>query len=165
LENVQLCLFATTPPNVVPPFKFCSAKSSSTIGNIKNLRIDRLDDKGCSRVRADVEIPMEVIFVDSNNVTAKGKAKLTVPYDVVLKIPEPSIIPFQIEAVVNAIAVEGEYVGDCRFCVTCCVTVILKVTTEVELLVPTYGYCHIPPCQVFSDNICEEFFDLPLFPC
>lgn len=164
IENVQISLFSTTPPNVTPPFTFVSARSSSTNGVVKNLRIDRLDDKGCSRVRADVEIPIEVIFTDCHNVTAKGKAKLTVPYDVVLRIPEPSIIPYQIDAVVNVIVVEGEYVGDCRFEISCCVTVILKVTTEVELLVPTYGYCHIPACQVYTDNLCDEFFDLPLFP-
>lgn len=164
LEKVQICLYSTNPPNVCPPFTFVSAKSSSSTGCVKNLRIDKLDEKGCSRVRADVEIPLEVIFTDSNNITAKGKAKLTVPYDVVLRVPEPSIIPYQVEAVVNVIVVEGEYVGDCRFEISACVTVILKITTEVELLIPTYGYCHIPPCQVFTDNLCEEFFDLPLFP-
>lgn len=164
LEDVEISLYCTTPPSVVPPFTFVSAKSSSSTGCVKNLRIDRLDERGCSRVRADVEIPLEVIFTDKCGVTAKGKAKLVVPYDVVLKVPEPSIIPYQVEAVVNAIVVEGEYIGDSRFLISCCVTVILKVTTEVELLVPTYGYCHIPACQVYADNLCEEFFDLPLFP-
>lgn len=164
IENVQISLYSTFPPNVTPPFTFVSAKSSTSSGNIKNLKIDRLDDKGCSRVRADVEIPLEVIFTDANGTTAKGKAKLTVPYDIVLQVPEPSIIPYEIEAVVNAIVVEGEYVGDCRFEISVCTTVILKATMLVELLVPSYGYCHIPACQVYTDNLCDEFFDLPLFP-
>jgi hypothetical protein len=34
----------------------------------------------------------------------------------------------------------------------------------VELLVPAYGFCQIPPCEEFAENICDEFFSLPIFP-
>ena len=42
--------------------------------------------------------------------------------------------------------------------------IILKVVAVVELLVPAYGYCEIPPCDNFSDSTCDAFFSLPLFP-
>ena len=45
-----------------------------------------------------------------------------------------------------------------------CVLLIIKVVADTELLVPSYGYCQIPPCQEFSQNVCEGFFEMPLFP-
>ena len=35
---------------------------------------------------------------------------------------------------------------------------------DAELLIPTYGYCQIPPCQDFTQDVCTGFFDLPLYP-
>ena len=43
-------------------------------------------------------------------------------------------------------------------------TVILKVLAQVEILIPSYGFCPIPPCEEFAENVCDEFFSLPLFP-
>ena len=45
-----------------------------------------------------------------------------------------------------------------------CLTVILKVSMQVELLVPSYGYCAIPPAQEYSQEVCTGFFELPLYP-
>ena len=50
------------------------------------------------------------------------------------------------------------------FTVSCCVTVIIKILMEVELLVPSYGYATIPPCQEYTQEVCSGFFELPLFP-
>ena len=54
--------------------------------------------------------------------------------------------------------------GNCTFEITVCVTVVLKVIAEVDILVPTYGFCQVPPCEEFAENVCDEFFSLPLFP-
>ena len=43
-------------------------------------------------------------------------------------------------------------------------SIILKVLARVEILIPSYGFCSIPPCEEFADNVCDEFFSLPLFP-
>ena len=53
---------------------------------------------------------------------------------------------------------------DCTFEITVCVTVVLKVLAEVDIMVPTYGFCEIPPSEEFAENVCDEFFSLPLFP-
>ena len=81
-------------------------------------------------------------------------------------VPDESVIPFQLESTVNAICVSGKAVsGDMlRFDVDVCVTIILKIVAKVELLVPSFGFCQIPPCEEFAENVCEEFFRLPLFP-
>ena len=68
------------------------------------------------------------------------------------------------ESMVSAICVAGRYLGNNRFSLTVCVTVVLKVLANVEILIPSYGFCPIPPCEEFADNVCDEFFSLPLFP-
>ncbi len=164
LEDVFVNLVCTDPANVTTPFTFVSGKSISSRGKIKNLQIDKLPEGSCSRVRADVLIPLEIVFTDANNITATGKTFISIPYDVVLDIPVSSIVPYELEATVNAVVIEGVYVCGCKFKITCCVTSILKVVAQVDLLVPTYGYCATPPCVIYTENQCEDIFDLPLFP-
>ena len=31
-------------------------------------------------------------------------------------------------------------------------------------MVPTYGFCEIPPAEEYAESVCDEFFSLPLFP-
>ncbi len=40
----------------------------------------------------------------------------------------------------------------------------MKVAIDVEILVPSYGYCAIPPAQEYSHEVCTGFFELPLYP-
>ena len=165
LANTQITLTSTTPEDVTQPFTFQSAISSSSHGEISNLAITPIPDKpGCSRVQFDVTVPLSVVFTDANGVTASGVSSFTVSRDLILHIPQASVIPADIEAVVNAVSTVGTYLSDATFSITICLTVIVKVVTEVELLVPSYGYCYIPPCQEFQQEVCEGFFDLPLFP-
>ena len=68
-------------------------------------------------------------------------------------------------AVVSAVAPDGVYNPDTQgFTVSLCVTVILKIAMPVEILVPSYGYCAIPPLQEYSQEVCAGFFELPLYP-
>ena len=160
-----LALTSTVPTDVVTPFTYISARNTTTKGEITNLIIiPGTERQGCSRVQCTVTIPMEVLFTDSTGITASGASSIVINKDVLLNIPQASIIPYEIEAVVSAVSTVGAYVSDATFAVTACVTVILKVVSEVELLVPSYGYCFIPPCQEFQQEVCEGFFDLPLFP-
>ena len=115
-------------------------------------------------MQCTVEIPLEVLFVDANGVEYKGRSEILVPEDVILHIPEASIMPFELRAVVGAICPEGEYIGANDFSVTACISTILEVVVDVVLLVPSYGYCPIPPCQEFNQEVCATFFELPLYP-
>ena len=165
LATTQITLTSTVPEDVTQPFTYQSAISSSSKGEISNLVITPIPDKpGCSRVQFDVSVPLSVVFTDANGTTATGVSSFTVSRDLILHIPQASVIPADIEAVVNAVSTVGSYVSDATFSITICLTVIVKVVTEVELLVPSYGYCYIPPCQEFQQEVCEGFFDLPLFP-
>lgn len=59
---------------------------------------------------------------------------------------------------VSAICVSGTYLRNNVFELEICVTVVLKVLAKVEILVPSYGYCEVPPCEEFADSVCDEFF-------
>lgn len=152
-----------TPP--MPPITFESCRSSTTEASIRNLSVERLCDRPCfARVRCTVDVPIDILFVDSRNIEYIGKGVVSVDRDVLLSIPDESIVPYTLEAMASAICVSGCFIGSNQFKMTVCVTIILKVLADVEILVPSYGFCSIPPAEEFADSVCEEFFSLPLFP-
>lgn len=147
------------------PITFESCRSTTTEGTIRNLSVERLCDRPCfARVRGQVDVPIDILFTDANCREYIGRGVVTVDRDVLLSIPDESIVPYSIEAMVSAICVSGTYVGNNVFELEICVTVLLKVLAKVEILVPSYGFCEVPPCEEFADSVCDEFFSLPLFP-
>ncbi|MBP3428745.1 MAG: hypothetical protein J6M47_10870 [Clostridia bacterium] len=157
------CENVNTQP--VMPITFESCRSTTTEGNIRNLSVERLCDRPCfARVRGQVEVPIDILFSDANGREYIGRGMVTVDKDVLLSIPDESIVPYTIEAMVSAICVSGTYIGNNIFELEVCVSVILKVLAKVEILVPSYGFCDVPPCEEFASSVCDEFFSLPLFP-
>ena len=143
IENYTLTLTDLTPADPTYPLTFVSARSLSAEATVSGLSIERQADKQCARVQATVSIPV----------------------DVLLFVPAPSIIPFTVKAVVSVVAPDGTYDTETQgFVVSLCATVILKISMPVELLVPTYGYCVLPPAQEYSQEVCSGFFELPLYP-
>ena len=112
-------------------------------------------------------IPIQINYIDANGVSGTGTGTLTLHQDIILLLPEASIMPYQVEAVVSVILPEGVFNGtgsDLIFNVTTCVAVIMKIVVTAELIVPTYGYAVIPPSQEYNQEVCAGFFELPLFP-
>ncbi len=166
IENYTLTLNDNVPGDPTYTLTFISARSTQSGGVITNLNVERLADKpGCARVQATVGIPVEVIYTDANGVEGVAGATITVSHDVLLFVPAPSIMPYRITAEVSAVCAEGTFNPDTNtFSVNACITTILKVSIDVELLVPSYGYCAIPPAQDYSQEVCAGFFELPLYP-
>ena len=149
----------------VMPITFESCRSTTTEGVIRNLSVERLCDRPCfARVRGQIDVPIDILFSDANGREYIGRGVITVDRDVLLSVPDESIVPYNIEAMVSAICVSGTYIGNNNFDLEICVTVLLKVLAKVEILVPSYGYCEVPPCEEFASSVCDEFFSLPLFP-
>ena len=163
--DVQLTVTDFTPANPVQPLTFVNVRCVGTDVTISDLVVDRFDDKHCfARVSGTVNVPVVVTYTDANGVVGTGNSVISVNTDVVLYVPQPSIVPFTIEAFASCLSPDGEYVGDNVFSIDTCLSIILRVVVEAELLVPTYGYCPIPPCQEFTQDACSGFFDLPLYP-
>lgn len=165
-DGVVLTISDPVPANPTYPLTFVSAKSSSSKGNVAAFQVDRLPDRAnCARVQATVDIPIEVIYTDANGVEGKASASVTVQQDVILFVPQPSIMPYEVQCVVSAVSPEGSFnAQNNTFVVDLCITVILKIVINVDLLVPSYGYCVIPPAQEYTQEVCAGFFELPLYP-
>ena len=165
LENYSLTLTDITPATVTYPLTFVSARSVSAEATVTNLTVERQPDKQCARVQATVTIPVEVLFTDANGVDGSATATVSLPVDAFLYVPAPSIMPFSVRALVSVVAPDGTFNDETQgFNVSLCVTLIIKISMPVEVLVPSYGYCMIPPLQEYSQEVCAGFFELPLYP-
>lgn len=165
LENYTLTLTDVVPADPTYPLTFISARSLSSTGIITGLNVERLTDKpGCARVQATIGIPVEVLYTDANGVEGVAQSTISVTEDVLLFVPAPSIMPYKVTGEVSAVCAEGRFVEGGTFKVNACVTVILKIAIDVEILLPSYGYCAIPPAQDYSQEVCAGFFELPLYP-
>ncbi|MDE7162818.1 MAG: hypothetical protein K2O44_01910 [Clostridia bacterium] len=166
LENYTLTVSSFTPANPTYPLTFISMRSTNASATLTNVSVDRLADKqGCARVQATVNIPVEVVYTDANGVEGVATATVSVSEDVLLFVPAPSIMPYKVVAEASAVSAEGTFNSEAgTFTVNSCVSIILKIAIDVEILVPSYGYCAIPPAQDYSKEVCAGFFELPLYP-
>jgi len=165
LTDIVLNLTNITPVSPTYPLTFISAKSTTQTGVISNLLIEPLAERPHSaRVKCDITIPVSVAFTDAAGVEGAATSYVTVSKDVILNIPSASIMPFNVEAVVSLVSTQGSYTGENQFTIDCCASIILKIVMEVELLVPSYGYTPIPPCQEYTQEVCAGFFELPMYP-
>ncbi len=165
LENYTLTLEdLSTEPTY--PLTFISARSIAGETTLTNINIDRLADKpGCARVQATVTMSLEVVYADANGVEGVARSTVSFAEDVLLFVPAPSIMPYRAVAEASAVCAEGTFNPDGNtFLVNVCLTAILKIAIDVELLIPAYGYCAIPPAQDYSKEVCSGFFELPLYP-
>lgn len=164
-ENTKLLLSGFSPRNPSPPFKFISAQSMQRDAQVADLTITRLHERPeFARIRCTVTIPMRITFEDSKGVQCTAKSYIKVPEDVIMYVPRSSIFPFEVKAVASVNCPSGRLYGDNAFTVTACSTVIVKITADTDLLIPTYGLCTAPPAVCFEKRECDEFFDLPLYP-
>jgi len=165
LNNEVLTISNFQPANPVFPLTFTGCQSNSTGTTVSNVVVDRFDDRPCfARVTVDVNVPITITYTDANGVVGTGEGVVTVPNDVVLYVPQPSIVPYQIEAFASAICSDGSFNDSDTLTTSLCITIIIKVVVDADILIPTYGYAQIPPCQEFAQDTCTGFFDLPLFP-
>ena len=165
VENYTLTLTNLTPENPTYPLTFVSARSTESIATVTGLNIERQADRPCARVQATVSVPMEVLYTDANGVDGSATATVSLPVDVLLYVPAPSIIPYTVTSVVSVVAPDATFISATEgFSANLCVTIILKISMAVEMLIPSYGYCVIPPAQEYSQEVCAGFFELPLYP-
>lgn len=164
LSNLEVLATDFDPPAPVEPLTYVSAVSNGP-AVISNLSVIRLDDQpNFARVSCSITMPIKINYIDANSVPGTATSTITLNEDVLLYVPQTSVIPYSVEVFANGISNIGSYIGNDVFQITICIYVILKIVAEVDLLVPSYGYCPIPPCTPFDESECNAFFNLPLFP-
>ena len=166
LETTSVTLTNLTPTDPTLPLTFVSGQSTTSTGTITALTVTPLADRqGLSRVQATVSIPIVINYTDASGIAGSGTGTVSYPLDVVMCVPTGSVFPVELSARVNMASPNGTYTGGGNtFSITACVTIVLKVEADVELLIPSYGYCRIPECTQFTQEACQGVFDLPLFP-
>ena len=155
------------PANPTQPLTYISSQSSETEGAvITSLSIERLDQApNYANVSATIEVPVVVNYRDANGVQGQGTSTITVQKNVMLFVPQPSLSPVNITATALFRSGIGSYNSDNSFTVTGCLQILLKVTSVVDILLPSYGYPVVPPCQAASTpSVCPGLGDLPLYP-
>lgn len=165
VTDTQVQLTNFTPANPTYPLTFVSGQSSLTVKpTLSNLSVTRFTDRpNFAHISAIANIPIEIVYTDANGVQGVASGVISLPQDVVLFLPQASIVPYQVELVASAIIAQGT-IDNGIITLEGCVMMIIKIVAETELLMPSYGYCHIPQCQEFSTNVCQGFFEMPLFP-
>lgn len=164
-NDVQITVTDYSPASPVQPLTFVGCTALTDQVTLTGVTVDRFDDKPCfARVAGTITLPIQISYTDANGTAGTAVGNIIINQDVVLYVPQASIVPFAIEAFANMVCSDGEYVGNGVFTVDACITVIMRVVVEAELLVPSYGYAQIPPCQDFSQDVCSGFFELPLYP-
>lgn len=155
------------PAGPTLPLTYISASSDpSNPATVSDVVIDRIESRpNFANVSATVSVPVVVSYRDANGVLGTADATITETRNVILFVPQPAITPVNITAFgafsssIGSINAEGTTAT-----VTGCLQIILKVVATVDMLVPSYGYPIIPPCQVSPVASCPGIADLPLFP-
>ena len=167
IEDYSLTLTNQNPANPTYPLTFISGNSLGGTATVTNLVITRFDDRpNFSRVQATINIPVTVTYTDANNVPGTATGTISLNQDVILYVPQPSLTPIEVVAFGSAVVGAGSFNPTTNgFTINACVTTILKVVAVVDVLVPSYGYCPIPPCTPYqNEGVCPGVFDLPLYP-
>lgn len=165
-SGVVLTVTNFTPPAPAVPLTFISAEADPTTpATISDLVVTRLADRpNFAGITGNVIIPLIVTYRDANGVLGTGTSSVTYPINTVLFYPQPSLAPTRVEVTAQFRSQIGTQTAENQFTVTGCLQIIIKVVAEVLLLVPSYGYPIIPPCQANEINICPGVFDTPIFP-
>ena len=163
-SGIVLQLSDFTPADPALPLSYISAQSSGD-AEVSNVVIDRSETcPNFANVSATVTIPVTVTYRDANGVVGTATSSIVVQKNVILFVPQPAVAPITI----SASAVFSSEIGtfnpiDGTFTVTGCIQIVLRVTAPVDVLVPSYGYPFIPPCQTAPAASCPGT-NVPLYP-
>lgn len=163
-----LILTATdfNPAGPALPLTYISSESDPTNpATITDVVITRIDGRpNFASVTGTVTIPVIITYRDANGVLGTANSTVTQNVSSTLFVPQPALTPINIKALALFSSTIGTFTAPDTFTVTGCIEIILKVTAEVDLLVPSYGYPCIPECQVCQQAECPGLFNTPLYP-
>ena len=137
--------------------------SSSGPAELSDLVIAPITGSACSRVSYTATVPVTVVATNAMGAQLVGTSTFTVQKDIMLRVPSDGVIAPTVEATVIIVGLQSTLAGT-EVTTTACVTVITKVVADVILVVPTYGYPTLPPCQEYTQDACSGVFNTPVLP-
>lgn len=165
--GVVLPLSGFNPANPALPLTFISATNQVGIpASVSDIVVDRIDNNpNYANVSMTITIPLTVTYRDANGVIGTAASSVTIQKCAVLFVPQPALTPVDITATAIFSSNLGTFTPEDSFTVTACLQILIKVTAEVDLLLPSFGYPVIPPCQACEGTtVCPGIEDLPLYP-
>jgi hypothetical protein len=164
--GLALPLSNFNPSGPALPLTYISATSTGDAPVVNDVVIDRIPQRpNFANVSATITIPIIVSYRDANGVLGTAESSIVVTENVILFVPQPAVTPINITAFATFTSTIGTINSEGTIAtVTGCLTVIIKVVAVVDILVPSYGYPVIPPCQASQNQICPNENELPLFP-
>lgn len=155
-----------TPANPTLPLTFLSAENTpNTTATVTDVVVDRIDAApNYANVTMNISIPITITYRDASGVIGTATSTVTVNKAVVLFVPQPSATPIDITASALFSSQIGTFTSPNIFTVTACIQIIIRVSAIVDVLVPSYGYPCLPPCQQACGSQCPGIQDLPTYP-
>lgn len=157
LENTQLSVSFEQAPET-----FVSANSTST-NTVRDVSITPAATPGCARVRFMIDIPIEVVALDAQGNPIRGTAILELEQDVAMNMPQSALVPVEVYCTSNAQCFNGRLDGS-TLTVTICLTLIIRLVADVDIVVVSCGYINLLPCIEYTENVCAGVFSQPLYP-
>jgi|SRR5690554_3518825 len=136
-----------------------------------NGEIEPIDDGPLGTVTVDVCANLVIVIRDSENPSnfTTNVEEVCFSKQVILYAPDPIHMEVLAESIFESLLCIGEIVVDDEeedFVVTATIGafIIVKTALQVQLLVPAYGFCPVPPeCEDLGD-VCEQFLERPFPP-
>ncbi len=165
-NGIILQVTGFNPANPVLPLTYISAENTTgSPAVVSDLVVDRLDTcPNYANVSFTLTIPVTVTYRDANGVIGTATATVVVNKSVILFVPQPALTPVDITAIGIFSSRIGTFTAPDIFTVTGCIQIIVRVTSVVDVLVPSYGYPCLPPCQSAPAQACPGLQDLPIYP-
>lgn len=138
--------------------------NSSGDAVISDLNVTPIAGSTCSRVSLTLTVPVTVVATNSAGAQITGTSSMTFAQDIVLKVPTDGVISPRVESTVVIVGLQNSFISGTEVSTNACVTIITKVVADVILVVPTYGYPILPPCQEYTQDVCSGVFGAPVFP-
>ncbi len=146
----------------LPPYSFIEARSNGAT-TVTNLTVTSTENAR-SRVSFTANVPVSVTYSDASGTTRSINTTLQISRDVLLRLPSEAVVPYEIEVATGLFANVGSINDSGLLSMTVCARQIVRVVADVEILVPSYGYCEYPECAEDGDASCLGLLQLPVFP-
>ena len=147
---------------LVAPIKFVEARQSGNV-EVSALSITPLENQN-AQYSFSITIPLSITVEEANGNKQTLTSSTSLNCNVVLKIPTDSLLPYDVEVSTALRATIGSVSDNGAVTFTTCIVIITRLTTIVELLVPTYGYCEYPICDGGEDRVCMRILTKPIYP-
>lgn len=161
----------------IPPITFVPTGTSPSFGGCRNITVTLVsppgftitpltDRPGFARVQATFQVTYDIVitYPDGTTQILPGNTT-TFTKDIVLYVPEPAMAIMKFEALAECLFGRVNVGVTTTVEVIIGVWIIIKSAVDVQLLVPSYGFCPTPPeCEEFPTNVCDEFMQRPFPP-